>query len=100
MKIDNRFITVLLVVAIVLVVLANLFLMKEGNECLDNPLIYGAEKYSKANSANFKCQCSLDVPNSPLVRFDSEGLEVEDPYRAIREDIDTSQFNFSISGDS
>lgn len=51
------------------------------SECTMNPLIYGAKEISERNRANFSCTCMLDKPNSPLVFFDSFGMNVDYPNR-------------------
>ena len=81
MKIENKHITIALIFLMVFVVLANVFLMKEGNQCLKEPLTYGAKKYSKSNSADFSCFCSLAIANSPRITVNKEGFNIErDPY--------------------
>ena len=54
--------------------------LKKDN-CINNPLIYGARELSEVNRAEFSCTCSLisDKPNfiSPIVKFDQHGMYVE-----------------------
>jgi len=77
----NKILIIVLVVNILLIGVIAYFMQQAINECLGNPLLYGAEKFSKSNNAEFSCSCSLAVPNSPLIFFDSEFMSVEYPNR-------------------
>ncbi len=50
----NIFIFILLLIGFVSII----FLFKDGNECLSNPLVYGAKKITTEDS-NLFCSCTL-----------------------------------------
>ena len=75
----NKILITVLMVNIILIGLIAFFMDRAVNECLKDPLLYGAEKLSKSNNAEFSCSCSLDKPNSPLIFFDSKNMSVQYP---------------------
>lgn len=68
--------------------------LKKDN-CINNPLIYGARELSEVNHAEFSCTCSLisDKPSfvSPIVKFDQYGIDV----KHVTEEIEQREYDFS-----
>ena len=87
---SNRVLISVLIFNIILIGFVAFFMNRAIDECLGDPLLYGAEKLSKLNNAEFSCSCSLNKPNSPLIFFDSKNMSVEYPN-------DVGKFNFDFS---
>ena len=51
----------------------------DSYQCIQDPLVFGAKVMKKLNNAEFSCTCSLAQPNSPLIHFNSQDLNVEFP---------------------
>jgi len=80
-EVAPRNLSLLLAIILFLIVLGMLLyvsvlLLKEGYQCMQNPLVFGAGKLKESNNAEFMCTCTLGKPNSPTITFDSTGLEV------------------------
>ena len=74
------------------------FMQRAVNECLGDPLLYGAGKLSKANNAEFSCTCGLNKPNSPIIIFDSKNMSVEFPTN-INQDPNLFKIDFNKIGE-
>lgn len=72
---------VIILLSIVLVTLVNLTgkINKEGFQCINDPLGYGAGKLKQINNAEFSCTCGLAKPNSPILFFNSESKSLTYP---------------------
>lgn len=95
-KIINYLLIVLLVINLILILIVSLQVKKAQEECLKDPLVYGARKIKESNNAEFSCSCGLAIPNSPIITFNSERFNVESPktedsYSAWKE-FNLSQF--------
>lgn len=76
---------VILLAAITLASLIFGFMMvnvlKESNECVSNPLIYGA-KIASNDGSPINCTCKVLLPNFADFWFDNETMEViESPFQ-------------------
>ncbi len=69
------------VVCFILIFICFYQLRMDKDNCISDPLIYGAKKVTEANNAEFSCTCTLISSKagfiSPIVRFDQYGLDVE-----------------------
>lgn len=54
------------------------FMIKENQECISNPLTYGAESLKKAGGEYF-CSCSSLRADLLDFSFDKEGIYIKDP---------------------
>ena len=92
----NKILIVVLIVNILLIGVLAYFMQKAVNECLGDPLVFGAKKLTKSNDAEFSCSCSLDKPNSPFIFFNSKNFTVE--YNNRFKNIDLKDFEvFNVS---
>lgn len=89
----NKILIIVLILNIILIGIIAFFMQGAVNKCLGDPLLYGAEKLSKLNNAEFSCSCSLNKPNSPLIFFDSKNMSVEYPTSLSN----SNNFNFDFS---
>lgn len=51
------------------------FSSKEANECMGNPLTYGADKITDEVNGGVSCICSFGSPNYANFYFDEEVVE-------------------------
>lgn len=57
-----------------------LFMVKDGNSCISNPFLYGAEKAQTVDSGELSCQCSFPYnPNYSPFRFDKDNITILRP---------------------
>jgi len=68
----------LMIISIILAIMSFIAIQitGENNQCMISPLIYGANKASRSNNADFSCICSLNKPNTPKVFFNSKEVKV------------------------
>lgn len=48
----------------------------ESEQCLNDPLVYGAKKIEQLNGAELICGCSLMKPNSPRLEFNGNSSRI------------------------
>lgn len=65
-----------LIVAILLISVIFFFAMKDGNKCIGNPLVYGAQKASTSDSGDITCSCSFSNPSYAPFYFDKNNMSV------------------------
>lgn len=65
-----------LLVAILLISAIFFFGMKDGNQCIGNPLLYGAEKASGPVSGDLTCSCGFSNPSYARFYFDKDNMSV------------------------
>lgn len=70
MKTLNKLIILLTILAFIFFGMA----IKTGNQCLENPLTYGASKMSTEDTGNFSCFCSFTNQEYEGVYFDKEDI--------------------------
>jgi hypothetical protein len=66
-------------ILIVLCLAGFLFIMignNEGQKCLKNPLLYGANKMTNEDTGNLLCTCSLENPRYAQFYFNNEEVNV------------------------
>ena len=64
---------------IILLILALIFLgflSKDGQECLSNPLLYGANKVVSNDSGGLLCRCYYDSPKYAPFYFNTTSLNI------------------------
>lgn len=90
---------VISILLINLILIGIIFYQLKGkkDECINNPLIYGAKLLSKANDGEFSCNCYIIKGggySSPKIYFDSQGMNVD--YEKIEVNINRQDINFSL----
>lgn len=68
----NQLILIIMLIVFILTIFFQLFWLKEGTTCINNPLVYGVNKYTKSNGVDMSCSCSLEMPNSPQIYVSTE----------------------------
>ena len=61
---------VCMVLMLVIFYLAN----QDGNKCISNPMVYGAEKASSEVTGYISCSCSFSNPEYVPFHFTSDGM--------------------------
>lgn len=83
------------IIAMALMIIACLILIyvvkSPGAECMDSPLIYGAEAYSKGNNAELTCSCAFDKTTIKSFFFNSSDIWIEDQEIYYDFDINVSK---------
>lgn len=73
----------LIIAVIVLLLLAIVFLFllgKDGQECLSNPLVYGANKVVSDDSGGLLCRCYYNSPMYAPFYFNTTELRIGNSY--------------------
>ncbi len=65
-----------LIIAIVLISSIFFFAMRDSNECIGNPLIYGAQKATNDETGSITCSCSFSNPSYSPFYFDENDMSV------------------------
>lgn len=65
--------------AILALVLIFSFAFKDGDQCLSNPLVYGAEKGSQSSGGDLFCTCTFANPDYYPIHFNKENMTVLPP---------------------
>ncbi len=92
----NLILLIIFAINFILIFIVYYQLKLEKDNCIDDPLKYGARKLTEANRAEFSCTCTLlsDKPNfvSPIITFDQYGMDVE----YVRGESKKYETNFSL----
>lgn len=95
-KITNKQLTIIFSVIIVLVITIFVLItinLKQMNECLENPLVYAAEKIYEEHG-EMLCSCSILKENYADFTFSRAGIEFkEDEFSSYYKDIDFNNIN-------
>ncbi len=74
----NAFLFVLMLFALALVIYALVGLYSDNAACSASPLVYGADKLSKANNADLTCTCAFaSKEGAPLLYVTKDRLELK-----------------------
>ena len=65
-----------LIITIIIISGIFYFAIKDSNECLNNPMIYGANKAITSDSGDLVCSCSFSNPSYSPFYFDKDNMEV------------------------
>ncbi len=76
----NKILLYLIGILVLIFIMILLFAFRDGNECISNPLTYGADKMSGDPQGNFSCVCGFGNPQYEKVYFDSEEVTTLDSY--------------------
>jgi len=68
-----------LVIGLLLIVVIFVFGMKDGNQCLSNPLVYGADKATSDDTGKVTCSCNFQNPKYQTLYFDEEEMSLISP---------------------
>ena len=77
----NLWIRVSIITLILFLLVTGFFLgtvLSKGNECKQNPLVYGAKEISELNGAEFSCSCYFMGNKFEPLGFDSEEVYLLD----------------------
>lgn len=77
----NKKLIYIISIGIFFFILIFLFSLNDGNDCLKNPLTYGAEKMSTTDTGNFSCSCSFTNLKYGQVYFDRNNISVQKAFR-------------------
>jgi hypothetical protein len=70
----NEIALIVLAVALVVVIMIFVFGLRDGNQCLENPFVYGAEELSEEPQGDLLCSCGFFNPGYESFFFDKDGL--------------------------
>lgn len=68
------------IIGLLLIVTIFVFGMKDGNQCLSSPLVYGAQKASTPETGGAFCTCSFRDPDYAPLYFDKDGMSIDPPF--------------------
>ena len=70
---------IILICALILFVSGYLLghLLSKDRECVNNPLIYGIEKFNEANYVSYGCNCYPEGSVQRAFYFSKEGIELD-----------------------
>ena len=68
----NKLLLYLIGILFLIFLLILLMAFRDGNECISNPLTYGADKMSGDEQGDFSCICRFDNPLYEQVYFDGK----------------------------
>ncbi len=74
---DNMIYVLLACLFLVLVIFV--FALKDGNECVANPLQYGAERGSQSEGGDLFCTCYFENPSYYPLIFNKDNISVLTP---------------------
>lgn len=72
----NWFIFNAMWVIILALFLISFFGIKDANECLSNPLIYGAQKATNIETGGMFCRCTFSNPAYAPLYFDDANMSI------------------------
>ena len=77
----KKFVAISLMISAVVIGINYIYFYINMNECLENPLSYGAKQYSNLYNEKFVGVGSFMLKGeSPIIYFDSEGTSVDNTY--------------------
>ena len=76
----NKLLLYLISILVLIFIMILLLAFRDGNECISNPLTYGAEKMSGDEQGDFSCICRFDNPNYEQIYFDKEEVKTFEGY--------------------
>ncbi len=76
----NNLLTYTIILMVLFAIIILIFSGREGNECMNNPFIYGAEKVSKTDAESIMCSCSFPNSKYEPFSFNEDGIiSLENP---------------------
>lgn len=72
----NPFILHAMWIIILCLFLISFFGIKDANQCLNNPLIYGAKKATNDETGQMFCKCSFANPSYAPLYFDDANMSI------------------------
>lgn len=66
-----------LLIAILSISVIFYFAMQDGDKCISNPLIYGANKAITIDSGDLMCSCSFSNPSYAPFYFNKENMSID-----------------------
>ncbi len=75
----NKLLTYVIILAVFFTIIILMASGREGNKCMSNPFVYGAEKLSETDTGKVICSCSFPNSNYEPFSFNEKGIiSVED----------------------
>ena len=74
MEITNKTIVYILLVVMIFALIFALFALKDGYQCVQNPLKYAAKDLSKTEAGDISCNCYFSDPMYKGFSFNKENL--------------------------
>ena len=68
----NEIALIVLAITLIITIMIFVFGLKDGNQCLKNPFVYGAEKLSKEPQGDLLCSCGFFNPGYETFFFDKD----------------------------
>ncbi len=78
----NKILTIIMGILILIGFFALGMAYKEGNECIANPLTYGADKLSSTETGEFSCSCSFSNPKYEGLYFNKDNISTLTNYQS------------------
>ncbi len=70
------------------------FALQDGNTCVSDPLVYGAERATGDDQGKLMCSCSFSNPFYASFYFDNEGLfAFEEKDFGVKSELITEDLN-------
>lgn len=91
---SNKSFNIILIVTIIIIFafgFAMLFLIKESDKCISNPLVYGINKIKAHNQETAYTFCSCTVQDIGQFTFDNKGMYITNP--TVRPTINNTNNN-------
>ena len=70
----NKTLNITLILLVLIVIGIFLLARSDGQECISNPLVYGANKLSSEETGTFSCLCSFSNAGYEDVYFDDKNI--------------------------
>lgn len=70
----NKLLTYAIILMVFFAIIILIISGREGNKCMNNPFVYGAEKVSKTDAEGVTCSCSFANQNYEPFSFNEEGI--------------------------
>lgn len=75
MKIKELYLWIIIFLCLIVIIIQIINLNKNGFECLNDPLTFGANELQKLNTEEIKCQCSSGTPGE-ILYFDARNKTI------------------------
>lgn len=73
-KKTNKLLTYAIILMVFFAIIILIVSGREGNKCMNNPFIFGAEKVSETDAEGITCACSFTNQKYERFYFNEEGI--------------------------
>ncbi len=70
----NKLLTYAIILMVFLAIIILIYSGREGNKCMNNPFVYGAEKVTETDAEGISCVCSFINKEYETIYFNEEGM--------------------------